>query len=123
MSYIRHFRSLSSIFAFGCFCFTYPFAANAFETVSVPTDAKASYVMKIIDVGLGKNTLAVLTRRVGSSGTSWAIREVNCSSQKFRYMGEGDTLDEVIASIDDRGKMSGLVTGSISYHIVQAACK
>lgn len=92
------------------------------ERVLVPSDPKATYDIEVMDVGQGKSALVVVGRRVGPSGTSFTAREVNCVNATFRYMGEGDTFDELKANINDRAPMAPLVEGSISYYIVQAAC-
>lgn len=91
-------------------------------SVSVPSDSGASYKIVVQDVGYGKSALIVISQRIGSSGTSFAIREVNCDAGTFRYMGEGDTLDQAMNSVDDTAQMSPLVDGSISDYIVRAAC-
>ena len=92
------------------------------ERVLVPSDPKATYDIEVMDVGQGKSALFVVGKRVGPSGTSFTAREVNCVNATFRYMGEGDTFDEMKANINDRASMAPLVEGSISYYIVQAAC-
>ncbi len=97
--------------------------AAAAEMISVPSDPSAQYAIVVDDVGLGRSALMVISKRDGPSGTSYAIREVNCTNSTFRYMGEGDSLEEAIASVNDRSKMSALVEGSISYFVVRAACK
>lgn len=99
-------------------------ATGAFsaESVNVPSDSSANYGIVVRDVGFGREALIVISKRDGSSGTSYSIREVNCNNQTFRYMGEGDTLEEAMDSLDDKSKMSPLVEGSISYYIVRAAC-
>lgn len=97
--------------------------AQTAEPVRVPTDRRANYSIIVQDVGHGRSALMVISRRIGPSGTSFAIREVNCVDQTFRYMADGDSLDEALENIDDTQRMSDLVTGSISYYIVQAACR
>jgi hypothetical protein len=90
--------------------------------VSVPTDSGATYKIVVQDLGYGRSALVVISQRIGSSGTSFAIREVNCDAGTFRYMGEGDTLEQAMNSVDDTATMSPLVDGSISDYIVRAAC-
>lgn len=90
--------------------------------VSVPTDPGATYKIVVQDLGYGRSALVVISQRIGSSGTSFAVREVNCDASTFRYMGEGDTLEEAMNSVDDTATMSPLVDGSISDYIVRAAC-
>ena len=96
--------------------------AQEFRAVSVPSDANARYKIAIL-AGFERSALAVVSQRQGPSGTSYAIREVNCINQTFRYMGEGNTLQDAMANIRDTDRMAALVTGSISYHIAQAACR
>jgi hypothetical protein len=65
----------------------------------------------------------VLTRRDGSSGTSYARREVNCTApMTFRYLGDGDTVDEARKDTPNQGHMAHLVPGAISAEIVEAVC-
>lgn len=100
-----------------------PIALHSAEFVDVPSDPTAVYAITVKDVGKGDDALLIISKRDGTSGTSYALREVNCVNQTFRYMGEGDTLEDALNNVHDKDKMSGLVAGSISFHIVQAACK
>ena len=50
---------------------------------------------------------------VGHSANSWL----------FRYLGEGDTLEEARRPAPNPGRMSPLVDGSISDRIVRFACR
>ena len=93
------------------------------QVISVPSDPKAQYAMVVQDVGFGKEALLVITRRVGPSGTTFSLREVNCYNSTFRYKGEGSTLENVIANVNDKDKMAPLTSGSISYYVALAACK
>ena len=42
--------------------------------------------------------------------------------QTFRYVGDGDTLEEALVPMANLGDMSELVEGSSSHAAVQAAC-
>ena len=95
-------------------------SVQAATPVEVPSDPKASYAIVVKNINGAK---AVITQRKGPSGTSFSIREINCLNNTFRYMGEGDSIKEMIANVHDRDPMSRLVRGSISYYIVKAACK
>ena len=92
----------------------------AATAVDVPSDPKANYAIVIKNISDFK---AIISRRQGPSGTSWAVREVNCTNKSFRYIGEGDTLNEAMANLHTRDDMSPVIPGSISYYIVNAACK
>ena len=87
----------------------------------VPADAKASYVLLSVKPGEGGNIIA-MTRRTGSSGTSYSNREIDCGAQLARYIGEGDTREEAEKPAPNPGDMAGLVEGSSTWAAVQAAC-
>lgn len=100
----------------------FPILLNAAAiSVNVPSDPGVNYAIVVQDYGGG--TKSVVTKRDSKSGTSYSIREVNCNSETFRYMGEGDTLEEAISNLDDTQSMSPVTNGSISYYILKAACK
>ena len=101
---------------------TFPLMLNASAiSVNIPSDPSADYAIVVQDYGEG--TKSVVTKRDGQSGTSYSIREVNCLFKTFRYMGEGDTLEDAISNLDDTQSMSPVTNGSISYYILKAACK
>lgn len=112
-------RNCASFLA-ACICLAGPAEA---ERILVPSDMKATYDIDVLDVGMGKRALLVISKRVGPSGTYFTAREVNCLADTFRYVGEGDTFEKMKANINERGTMSTLVEGSISYYIVNAACR
>lgn len=97
-------------------------ADDRWTVVPVPSDSRAVYDMLLLDTGLGRDALAVVTRRQSTSGVSYGLREVNCHQRTFRYMGYGDSWDEMMASVDDTEPMTPLVNGSISYYVASAAC-
>ena len=90
-------------------------------SVNVPSDPGVNYAIIVQDYGGG--TKSVVTKRDGKSGITYSIREVDCNFETFRYMGEGDTLEEAINNLDDTQKMSPITNGSVSYFILKAACK
>lgn len=63
-----------------------------------------------------------LTRRDGTSGTSYARREIDCAGKRFRYLGEGDRRQEAEANIQNQGEMAELVPGSISSEVAEFVC-
>lgn len=95
-------------------------------TIEVPTDLRAQYFL--IQTGLLPNGNVVVTsRREGPSGVSYARRECACRTDRFRYLGEGDTLEKTMRSKSPPEKMADLFKtgdglGSISYHVCQYAC-
>jgi hypothetical protein len=64
----------------------------------------------------------VVSRRDGSSGTSYARREVDCKSNSTRYLGEGDTYAQALETSSTLDPMSRAVEGSISSEIAIQAC-
>ncbi len=98
-----------------------PALAADLVRVHVPTDPNARYtVVEVRKLGAGK--AEITTKRDGPSGTSYARRLVDCPSKRFRYLGEGDTLEEMESSRPSPN-MALLVAGSISYHVSRYACR
>jgi hypothetical protein len=63
----------------------------------------------------------ILTKREGKSGTSYSIRQIDCARHQFRYLGEGDTLEEAKAK-KSSGSMGPLTDQSISTYVADYAC-
>lgn len=94
----------------------------AAQPIAIPSDSRARY--EAISVTKRQDGLVeIITRRQGPSGTSFARREVDCRRRMFRYIGEGDTLEEAQRPAPNPGQMAALVKGSISYEVVQFACR
>jgi hypothetical protein len=87
--------------------------------ISVPSDPNSRYFA--LERGGTATMPTITTRRVGPSGTSYSRREYDCRAQTFRYLGEGDSREEMEASQPQRD-MTPLVSGSISYYVGRAAC-
>jgi hypothetical protein len=96
-------------------------AAHA-QSISVPSDARARYEA-VSTTKRPDGLVEIITRRQGPSGMSFARREVDCRRRTFRYVGEGDTLEEAKRQGPNPGQMAELVQGSISWHVVQFACR
>lgn len=96
------------------------FSAVSATTFSIPTDSKAKYT--IIDKNLNGSMATITTMREGPSGTSYSQRLYDCTSWTVKYLGDGDTLEQMKASKPDEG-MSPIVDNSIAYYIGQKACK
>jgi hypothetical protein len=88
---------------------------------SAPADPNATYSLLGVKPGKGGNIIA-MTRRTGSSGTSYSNREIDCGAQLARYIGEGDTREEAEQPSPNPGDMAPLVEGSSTHAAVQAAC-
>ncbi|EPL6802892.1 hypothetical protein WJI42_001207 [Klebsiella aerogenes] len=99
---------------------TVSFGAASATTISIPTDSKAKYT--IIDKSLNGSMATITTMREGPSGTSYSQRLYDCTAWTVKYLGDGDTLEQMKASKPDEG-MSSIVDNSIAYYIGQRACK
>ncbi|HHL8024906.1 TPA: hypothetical protein ACQ713_003395 [Escherichia coli] len=99
---------------------TVSFGASSATTISIPTDSKAKYT--IIDKSLNGSMATITTMREGPSGTSYSQRLYDCTSWTVKYLGDGDTLEQMKVSKPDEG-MSPIVDNSIAYYIGQRACK
>jgi hypothetical protein len=97
-------------------------ASNASaQAIPVPGDPGASYSLVSIKKVSAKR-IEVVSKRVGRSGTSYARRLVDCGAMTFKYLGEGDTLQEALLDGPDI-KMSALTDGSASHGVSVYACR
>lgn len=97
-----------------------PAVAQTGTPISVPSDPKARYWM-VEGKRTSPTTVEVMTRREGPSGTSYALRQVDCANSRFRYLGEGDTLAEAkVRKTSD--PMGPLTPQSISTYVSNFAC-
>ena len=95
-------------------------AFSAEVPLSVPSDAKAKFF--ILEKGSEGALRTIVTRREGSSGTTYSKRIYNCYAQAVKYLGTGSTLEEMNKSKPDP-TMSPIVAGSIAYYVGVEACK
>ena len=107
-----------------CLALFAPLGAGAQIAVGVPytieSDSKATYAN--VEFG-GKGKLrTIVTHRNGPSGPSFTRREVDCDAGTFRYLGTGDSLEEMRKS-KAGGKMSPLTDRSISSYVAAQACE
>jgi len=92
------------------------------ESISVPSDPGATYRL-LRWSRLPNGNLEAVTRRDGRSGTSFARREIDCDAMTFRYLGEGDTLEQASADSPNPGEMGELTTQSISTYVSEFVCR
>ena len=88
--------------------------------LSIPSDANASFFV-LEKNGKGPER-TIVTKCVGSSGTSYSKRLYNCKDDTVKYLGTGDTIEAMNTSRPDL-RMSSIVQGSIAYHVGIFACK
>jgi hypothetical protein len=88
--------------------------------LNVPSDSTARYF--ILEKG-GKGALrTIVTKRVGSSGTSYSTRLYNCVDNTVKYLGTGDSLEAMRKSYPDPN-MGSVIQGSIAYYVANEACR
>jgi len=92
------------------------------ESILVPSDPGATYLL-LRWSRLPNGNLEAVTRRDGRSGTSFARREIDCDAMTFRYLGEGDTLEQALADSPNPGQMSELTSQSISTYVSEFVCR
>ncbi|AZS56804.1 hypothetical protein C5E18_12040 [Pectobacterium parmentieri] len=88
--------------------------------ITIPTDSKAQYT--ILEKGSQGGMKTIVTKRVGPSGTSYSKRIYDCKNSTVKYLGDGETLEQMKASSPDP-RMSGIVYESIAYYLGVEACK
>ena len=89
----------------------------------IPVNSDPGVTYYLVDSSkLSNGNLEVTTERNGSSGRSYARREINCGNMTFRYLGEGDTLDEAKIDGPNLGAMSEAMSTSISGEVSRYAC-
>lgn len=98
-----------------------PFPAGAVEMpLSVPSDAKAQFF--VLEKGGNGVERTIVTKRVGSSGTTYSKRLYNCRDATVKYLGTGDSIAAMNVSQPDP-KMAEIVNGSIAFYVGKEACK
>ena len=91
------------------------------ERVAVPSDPGAAYRL-LHWSRLPNGNVEAVTRRDGRSGTSFARREIDCGARAFRYLGEGDSMNEALADSSNPSGMGALTEGSVSAHVSRLVC-
>lgn len=96
-----------------------PFLNAAEHKISIPSDSKAEY--SVLSKGSLGDLKTIVTKRSGSSGVSYSERAYDCSNRTVKYLGSGETLEQMKASGADKN-MSEIFTGSIADFVGQEAC-
>lgn len=107
-----------SIFILGFFISLPVFATEKY--LSIPSDSNAKFFV-LEKIGSGAER-TIVTKRVGSSGTSYSKRLYNCTDRTVKYLGSGSTLAGMNSSQPDPN-MSPIASGSIAYYVGIEACK
>ena len=88
--------------------------------ISIPTDSRATYT--VIQKGSQGVLKTIVTKREGSSGTTFSERLYDCENGTVKYIGTGDTIEQMRSSSPDPN-MSPVVDKSIAFYIGKEACK
>ena len=100
--------------------FISPFAMSAEYKISIPTDSKAVYT--VLGKGERDGLKTIITKREGSSGVSYSERAYDCVNRTVKYLGDGETLEQMKLSRADQN-MSDIVPQSIADYVGNEACK
>jgi len=93
------------------------------ETVyTIPSDPYGKY--KFLKMSAMDLNLMVVTERTGKGGSvTYSTREIDCDAKTFRYLAEGDTLEQMQSRIGTtKDQMGPLTEESISSYIAGHAC-
>lgn len=93
-----------------------PLAGKEFR---IPSDMKARW--GLIDIKQDPSGSIIFTHRIGTSGTTYSIRQYDCASDKVRYVATGETIAEMRSSKAD-ARMSDIQGHSIAYYLGRLAC-
>lgn len=95
---------------------------NEGTPITINSDIAKYFVLeKNLKVNTNKNLRSIVTKRVGSSGTTYSKRLYDCKNNTVKYLGTGDSIDAMNKSKEDTN-MSPIVTGSIAYEVGLIIC-
>lgn len=86
----------------------------------IPSDPKATFYE--LERSGTKSKPVLFTKRVGPSGTTYSKRVFDCGNHTFKYLGSGETPQQMEQSKAD-AEMHELVEGSIADVIWHRACR
>lgn len=95
------------------------FGAGASQEMRIPTDPKATYT--ILEKDMNGSMATIVTKREGPAGTTYSKRLYDCSSWTVKYLGTGESLEQMNSSAADPG-MSPIGDETIAYYVGQKAC-
>lgn len=88
--------------------------------IGIPSDSSAKHYL--LKRSGSKQRPVFTTKRVSKGGVLYAKREFDCAARTWRYLGEGETKQEMASTLADM-KMSPLVDGSIADVYWGVACR
>lgn len=90
------------------------------EELKVPSDPHGRYY--VIDISPYQMNQSITTIRIGKSGESYSLREIDCKQSLVRYLGTGDTLEEMMVLRPDP-KLGDIFPEAIAYYVARRACR
>lgn len=93
--------------------------AEGGDRIQVDSDARARYY--VLQRGGTRQRPTLLTKRIGSSGVSYSLREFDCAGRRVRYLGTGDTRATAEAGRPD-ANLAPIVDGAIPSFLIGHAC-
>lgn len=95
---------------------------NEGTPIVIKSDIGKYFVLeKNLKVNSNKDLRSIVTKRVGSSGTTYSKRLYDCKNNTVKYLGTGDSIDAMNKSKED-ANMSPIFTGSIAYEVGLIIC-
>lgn len=95
---------------------------NEGTPITINSDSAKYFVLeKKFNVNSNKNLRSIVTKRVGSSGTTYSKRLYDCKNNTVKYLGTGDSIEAMNKSKED-ANMSPIFTGSIAYEVGLIIC-
>ncbi|MFY7398654.1 hypothetical protein, partial [Enterobacter cloacae complex sp. IR53030] len=118
-SFTKGDRDMKKTLLLGFSLISFSVLAASYQ-IQVPTDSKATYT--VLDKGSQGPLRTITTKREGSSGVTFSQRIYNCEANEVKYLGSGESLEEMKNSKADPS-MSPIVSDSIAYYLGREACK
>ncbi|EOC0426633.1 hypothetical protein QMS96_19880 [Cronobacter sakazakii] len=87
---------------------------------SVPTDSSANYT--VLEKDVNNDFVTIITKREGKSGVTYSKRMYSCKDNTFKYLGSGETLEQMSSSQPD-DHMSPIIAESITDYVGKEACR
>lgn len=96
------------------------------QYIPVPSDPHANYYALTLTRGLNDGEVILTTHRDGPSGTSYTKRLNDCIAHTYRYLGDGDTIEEMNSPSPAfqraNANPAAIASGSISDFLWNYAC-
>jgi hypothetical protein len=100
---------------------TVPTAQND-KSIVYASDPNARFEI-LSNKSLSNRNIEVVTKRIGPSGISFSRREISCADYTYRYLGDGDSLEDAMKNSPSVGEMSALTGTSASSDVANEVCK